>query len=547
MSNIQNSKILLEKYKIIFFIIDIDNNINSYNFNRKVWKKIFNKHKEILGLFIKFKQINSEYEYDNDNKILFIKNDEDNIDRKIILKKTIKVLKFCYENFNFDWIIRIKLSSFWRINKLLCFLNERQLDKYILAHKSKKIERKQYISDTGIIIPRNFVSLIFNYDEYNIDNVEISEFYLSKGIRIQDVKRFNNNFFLSFDEENKDNKKNKENIDSIKDKLIHLNNNEIYYRVKSNIYDKYILNELFKINYNESLLSDKKELLLKKIIKIKESKLIKLLIPKKTFFYCSVFINKLFKNVIITHNLNDTDYDILITHVCERQEHYNSDKLNIIISGEIKNSRKTYDISISTIYNFNSIKNLYYPFGYLSLNEHQESINNKDYYNTRQKFCAYMYSCDHEHRIKYFKLLSNYKKVDGLDKSCKNVEINDTRTLSNFNDIAVGIYTEYKFVLALENSFKEGYFTEKMLNPLIANSIPIYWGHSDVFKYINKKRVIYIQDFETDEKLLEYIKYIDNNDIEYNKIVNENIYVEEMEPINFEKKFIENFIQNFLS
>ena len=72
----------------------------------------------------------------------------------------------------------------------------------------------------------------------------------------------------------------------------------------------------------------------------------------------------------------------------------------------------------------------------------------------------------------------------------------------------------------------EGYTTEKLINPLIANSLPIYWGDSKIFQYINKKRIIYIPDFSSDNELLEHIKYLDTHDDKYNEIVSENIYVD---------------------
>jgi hypothetical protein len=88
--------------------------------------------------------------------------------------------------------------------------------------------------------------------------------------------------------------------------------------------------------------------------------------------------------------------------------------------------------------------------------------------------------------------------------------------------------------LALENFYQEGYFTEKMVNPLIANSIPIYWGTPDVFNYINKKRVIYIQDFVNDDELLKKIIQIDNSEEEYNKIISEPIFIIEPDTIFYE-------------
>ena len=105
-----------------------------------------------------------------------------------------------------------------------------------------------------------------------------------------------------------------------------------------------------------------------------------------------------------------------------------------------------------------------------------------------------MYSYDVPHRVELFKYISSYKQVDALGKSCNNLyenqKDNNTRDIYNdnetYNDIAVSIYSKYKFVLALENVNSRGYVTEKLLNPILAGSIPIYYGSSDAFKIINK-------------------------------------------------------------
>ena len=151
-----------------------------------------------------------------------------------------------------------------------------------------------------------------------------------------------------------------------------------------------------------------------------------------------------------------------------------------------------------------------------------------------------MYRAHHEHRVKYFELISRYKRVDALGESCKNTEVSTSRHINNetetYNDIAIELYKNYKFVIAVENKDEDGYNTEKIINPIIANSIPIYWGHKKVFDYINKKRVIYIPDY-TDQQLLEVIKKLDDDDNLYNNVINESIYVDDSKkPDEIEKQ-----------
>ncbi|CAH8668006.1 unnamed protein product [Schistosoma margrebowiei] len=78
----------------------------------------------------------------------------------------------------------------------------------------------------------------------------------------------------------------------------------------------------------------------------------------------------------------------------------------------------------------------------------------------------------------------------------------------------------YKFYLSFENSLCPDYITEKFYgNALINNIIPVVMGAS----YEEYKRVapphsfIHVDQFESPEKLANYLKYLDRNDTAYNE------------------------------
>lgn len=122
-----------------------------------------------------------------------------------------------------------------------------------------------------------------------------------------------------------------------------------------------------------------------------------------------------------------------------------------------------------------------------------------------------------------------------------------TKRINNMNitylDEAVEIYKKYKFVISIENKLDYGYNTEKLINPIIAGSIPIYWGDPEIFYYINKKRVIYALDFKSYEALLKKIIEIDNDDELYQEIINEDVYIKTPEEIfsNYKKELVNIF------
>jgi GR25 family glycosyltransferase involved in LPS biosynthesis len=263
-------------------------------------------------------------------------------------------------------------------------------------------------------------------------------------------------------------------------------------------------------------------------------KFIDILLDKFKYYKLVDYINN--TDIIIC-----TEFDNLIL---------NDQSINIFINGENENNRpcNNYtDIAILSNKIMNYSYNIYFPQLFTSLWERRTDYTNI-LNNSREKFCAYMYSYDLEYRVELYNFISKYKIVDALGKSCSNI-INDDRKLYNenltYNDSAVKKYSNYKFVLALENGISDGYITEKIINPIIANSIPIYAGPKDAFDIINKKRVIYIYDFEDYDQLLNYIIEVDNNDELYNSIVSEKIFNSKITWNNFEEYLSNNIDKAF--
>lgn len=77
----------------------------------------------------------------------------------------------------------------------------------------------------------------------------------------------------------------------------------------------------------------------------------------------------------------------------------------------------------------------------------------------------------------------------------------------------------YKFNLALENSKVDNYTTEKIVEPMVAQTIPIYWGNRFVCEEFNKESFIDVSDFDSLDRAIEYIRQVDNDDELYMKIL----------------------------
>jgi len=136
-----------------------------------------------------------------------------------------------------------------------------------------------------------------------------------------------------------------------------------------------------------------------------------------------------------------------------------------------------------------------------------------------------------EARNDFYDLLNAAKHVESTahEKSRResDVRIPDKRFERNpdgsakMYDAAVAIQRDFKFVIAFENKDSPGWITEKIVNPLLAGSIPIYWGTDDVFKYFNKKAFIAVRRFPSMDACVKHILQVDSNPDLYDQYVSE--------------------------
>jgi GR25 family glycosyltransferase involved in LPS biosynthesis len=191
-----------------------------------------------------------------------------------------------------------------------------------------------------------------------------------------------------------------------------------------------------------------------------------------------------------------------------------------------------------------SYKKFYFPYYLYAALEYYNYLVFEKNNISKSKFCCFAYSnCDEKwegvrFRRNFFLKMQELTKnrVDNLGKCYNNFNKAKGTHLSNKE-----LFKDYKFIIAIENQPIEGYITEKILNPILAGCIPIYYGASDINEHFNSKRIINIKDYNSIEECIKYIIEIDNNDELFNQIVNEPIF-----SYNFNIYNIENYLQNQL-
>ena len=145
----------------------------------------------------------------------------------------------------------------------------------------------------------------------------------------------------------------------------------------------------------------------------------------------------------------------------------------------------------------------------------------------KTRFCNFIYSNNKsryigtQDRLNFCRELMNYKQVDCPGRVLHNMEAPelDGRYTNSRSASKIAFTRAYKFTIAWENTYGEGYCTEKLIEPLMAGSVPIYKG--SLPECINPKSVINVDDFADTASLIDYIRYLDENDEAYRAVLSE--------------------------
>ncbi len=174
------------------------------------------------------------------------------------------------------------------------------------------------------------------------------------------------------------------------------------------------------------------------------------------------------------------------------------------------------DYSLSFLRESMGGRNLYFPtatrYDYQSPPEVTEEL-------AHRRFCNFIYSQANMgsgavYRKEVCQALMKYRKVDCPGKVLHNMDAPELsgRIAHDWHQSKINFLSKYKFTMAFENSDRNGYMTEKMLDPLIAGSVPIYWGSEGDVSPFNKDCMICAYDYPDVESLLDRIQEVDQND-----------------------------------
>lgn len=82
------------------------------------------------------------------------------------------------------------------------------------------------------------------------------------------------------------------------------------------------------------------------------------------------------------------------------------------------------------------------------------------------------------------------------------------------------LFINYRFCLVMENSYTEGYITEKILFAFLASCVPVYHGTEEVFNLFNQKVFIFY-NISNPRVAFDKISYLESNQSAYDNILKE--------------------------
>jgi len=221
-------------------------------------------------------------------------------------------------------------------------------------------------------------------------------------------------------------------------------------------------------------------------------------------------------------------------------QHQNYNCVKIFYTGEnVAPSLGYCDWSFSFDY-LDDVRNYRLPH-YLLYDGYYELVRSKiiDESMSNRKFCNFVASNGNcKERNDFVTELSKYKKVDSGGRWMNNIgyAVSDKRKFQS----------EYKFSIAFENNaYRPGYewyITEKIMEPMTVNSIPIYKGGSKVSEDFNSKSFVNCHDFLNLYDAIEYIIELDKNIDKYMEMLNQPWFLGYNIPENNKLENIKSFL-----
>lgn len=111
--------------------------------------------------------------------------------------------------------------------------------------------------------------------------------------------------------------------------------------------------------------------------------------------------------------------------------------------------------------------------------------------------------------------MSRYKRVDHLERE----SLRANKELRDKYKSKLDFIEQYKFNITFENTNKDGYITEKAIDPFLAHTVPVYYGnYKTVERDFDMSKMLFFNPSDVCS-LVRKIQELDNNEDMYNSFI----------------------------
>lgn len=147
-----------------------------------------------------------------------------------------------------------------------------------------------------------------------------------------------------------------------------------------------------------------------------------------------------------------------------------------------------------------------------------------DFLKTKEYFAAFVASHDSEYNIRgdFFKELNKRKRVESIGSYLNNQE--NGKAVDWLDGSKQEFLKKCRFSLCFESTKGEGFITEKIVEAFFADTIPVYYGSSNIKEIFNPKAFIDISDYPSFDAAIDKILEIENDDKVYLEMLRQPIF-----------------------
>lgn len=246
-------------------------------------------------------------------------------------------------------------------------------------------------------------------------------------------------------------------------------------------------------------------------------------------FFELLFLRTKLKNFEITHDINKANVLLDSGKPDDTIRNYKKWKYKFNFVGEpVLPDADKYDVVLTSINNVTNVVDLPLVIMYIHCNNFlPRLINRPAISRIPDNFCSFIVTNDKcQIRNKMFELLNKYKKVNSMGRFANNVGY--ILEYPYWSNNYLNVIGNHKFMICGENTKMETYSTEKIANPYIARTIPIYWGTHNIKNIFNPDSMLFLEDetYEAFEKLINRVIELDNDNEKYLEFINRPIFTE---------------------